>query len=352
MAHWRVAPDEVRGPRGEVLPDRAPARTRAACSTACRAAPCPPAGSSPRGSRPTPSASGERRRRASPARARASPCSSSRPPPPAPCRARAERRLLLPWLAHDATGRLRVAPPDDAPRLIHATPATLPDLRAAPALARHLARFRPVLEARRETRLGRRAWFHLHWPRDPRVVRGPRVLVPRWTRWPGGALVEDDCAAGESVWVVVPPDPADAASAAALLASLPFALGVLLVSKRRGRGVDVARAALAACPWPDTAAFVAARRGGGPLTENAARRIAALLGPRDPAARRAEGPGAGPRRACATPARRSIGRLPGLPWRQTHERAARPPTRPWPSRRRRRPRRFRPRPSTPTPRSS
>lgn len=171
-----------------------------------------------------------------------------------------ERALLVPWLAPDAIQRLRAGDGPPAAQLIYATAATLTRERAAPRLTAHLARFRPLLDARRETRLGRRAWFHLHWPRDPRVVRGARVLVPRWTRWPSGALALERCAVGESAWVLVPPAPAWAPLAAALTNSLPFALGVLLVSKHRGKGVDVSRAALAGCPWPDDATFAAAVR--------------------------------------------------------------------------------------------
>ena len=45
-----------------------------------------------------------------------------------------------------------------------------------PALRDHLARFRAILEARRETRLGRRGWWHLHWPREEALWRADKVI--------------------------------------------------------------------------------------------------------------------------------------------------------------------------------
>ena len=78
-------------------------------------------------------------------------------------------------------------PRDTGERLLYLTADTCPDLSAWPALARHLERFRPLLERRRETRLGLRAWHHLHWPRREAIFLAPRVLVPRQCRSPVAA---------------------------------------------------------------------------------------------------------------------------------------------------------------------
>jgi len=50
----------------------------------------------------------------------------------------------------------------------------------APAILRHLRKYREVMEARRENRNGRIEYFNLHWPRDEAVfLPGEKLLVPR-----------------------------------------------------------------------------------------------------------------------------------------------------------------------------
>jgi hypothetical protein len=164
----------------------------------------------------------------------------------------AERALLLPWLAPNHVARLRAEPGKETPWLIHTTAETAPDPAAIPRLVEHLAAAREVMERRRETRRGARAWWQLHWPRRPELLRGPRCLIPRMTSWPAAAAVERDCGVGESVLVLVP-TPESLPAATALLNALPFAAGLLLTGKRRGVGVDLARAAVARCPWPSDA---------------------------------------------------------------------------------------------------
>jgi len=206
------------------------------------------------------------------------------PPPDANA---AERALLVPFLRPEEVPRLRAAPGPETPWLIYATPASAPTLDGLPALRRHLEPARPLLELRRETRRGRRAWFHLHWPRDPAVVRAPRVLVPRMVAWPRAAVADAPAAVGESVYVLVPPEPAWCRLAAALLNALPFAVAIALTTKRRGKGIDVPRAALAGCPWPAEATFAAAAAGAaeGPAAELAeAGRLADALAERTGAA--------------------------------------------------------------------
>ena len=52
----------------------------------------------------------------------------------------------------------------------------------------------PSTEKRRETREGKRAWWHLHWPRDPALFTGgPRLLAARQARRPVFAWAEGEC---------------------------------------------------------------------------------------------------------------------------------------------------------------
>lgn len=62
--------------------------------------------------------------------------------------------------------------------LLYLTKRNCESLRALPGLQRHLSRFRPIMEARRETQNGTIEWFHLHWPRNPTYFEDPRVILP------------------------------------------------------------------------------------------------------------------------------------------------------------------------------
>ena len=68
--------------------------------------------------------------------------------------------------------------------LIHATAKTWPELEMYPNLARHLARFRPIMEARRETRTNVRPWWQLHWPRQDDIWSKPKLVIPQMAAQP------------------------------------------------------------------------------------------------------------------------------------------------------------------------
>jgi methylase of polypeptide subunit release factors len=94
-----------------------------------------------------------------------------------------ERRLLRPY--HDLCdlGRYFLAE-EPSLALIYATPQTCPDIDRYPALRAHLARFRPIMEARRETRAGARRWCHLHWPRDEELWKSRKIVSLQMARRP------------------------------------------------------------------------------------------------------------------------------------------------------------------------
>ena len=49
-----------------------------------------------------------------------------------------------------------------------------------PGIERHLAKFRAILESKREARQGKLPWYSLHWPRDPQVFEGPKIVAPHY----------------------------------------------------------------------------------------------------------------------------------------------------------------------------
>jgi hypothetical protein len=87
-----------------------------------------------------------------------------------------ERTILRPY--HDLCdlGRYFIAS-EPTLTLIYATARTCPDLRPFPTIAAHLERFRPIMEARRETQAGDRPWWQLHWPRDETLWRSAKIVA-------------------------------------------------------------------------------------------------------------------------------------------------------------------------------
>ncbi|MGC1829758.1 MAG: N-6 DNA methylase [Candidatus Acidiferrales bacterium] len=85
-----------------------------------------------------------------------------------------ERTLLRPYHDLKDIGRYRLS--DPSLWLIYSTPKTCPRIDRCPRIRAHLTRFRPIMEARRETRQGRNHWWQLHWPRDQRIWESSKIL--------------------------------------------------------------------------------------------------------------------------------------------------------------------------------
>ena len=86
-----------------------------------------------------------------------------------------ERRLLRPYYDLCDLGRYRIAHSPSL-TLVYSTRKTCPDIAQFPALRKHLETFRPIMEARRETRKGLNCWWHLHWPRDERLWESDKII--------------------------------------------------------------------------------------------------------------------------------------------------------------------------------
>jgi hypothetical protein len=114
----------------------------------------------------------------------------------------AERRLLRPYYELSAARRyeLSEAPTHD---VLYLTGRTAPALGEIPNLARHLERFRPILERRRETREGKTAWWHLHWPRAEEIFLRPRILSVQMGDRPQFVFVERPAFVGFSINIIL-----------------------------------------------------------------------------------------------------------------------------------------------------
>lgn len=87
-----------------------------------------------------------------------------------------ERRFLKPLYEPVLACRYSLKEPEKV--LLYLTPDNGSD--QAVTLIRHLERFRPLMERRRETRMGRMKYYHVHWPRrEEFFLSGPKILAAR-----------------------------------------------------------------------------------------------------------------------------------------------------------------------------
>ncbi|MHB8898112.1 MAG: Eco57I restriction-modification methylase domain-containing protein [Thermoguttaceae bacterium] len=135
-------------------------------------------------------------------------------------------------------------------RLIYSTRETWPRLQDFPVLAAHLARFRPILEARRETRQGARAWWHLHWPREPRIWEVPKLVALQMAPRPSFAVAHAPTWSSFSTNVFVPGPQVreDLRYFAAILNSRLLWKWFQHHAKRRGVGLEINGHVLARAP--------------------------------------------------------------------------------------------------------
>ena len=94
-----------------------------------------------------------------------------------------ESGLLRPYHDLSDLGRYYLAPTPSL-ALIYSTRSTCPDIDAFPTIREHLAQFREIMDARRETLKSSNSWWHLHWPRDEQLWRAPKILSIQMARRP------------------------------------------------------------------------------------------------------------------------------------------------------------------------
>lgn len=176
----------------------------------------------------------------------------------------AERALLRPYFQARRIGRYSVS--ESAPRqLLYLTRGTAPNLNAFPNIARHLGRFRPILERRREVQRGVIDWWHLHWPREERLFVEPRILAVQMGYEPQFAMPAAPTFVGFSVNVIRPaPDEAteERFALAALLGVLNSALAATWFrrhAKHRGANLDISGTVLREFPLPPVNSALAER---------------------------------------------------------------------------------------------
>lgn len=100
-----------------------------------------------------------------------------------------------------------------------------------PTLIRHLARFAPLLKRKREYHLGRRDWFHLHWPRDESIFNGEKIVTAGRGNRPAFAWTSAPLYAATDVYFITAEhtlsEHASPSAAAMVWPSLPVLTGIL-----------------------------------------------------------------------------------------------------------------------------
>ena len=161
---------------------------------------------------------------------------------------------LRPYYSLASLGRFHVAA-EPSHQILYLTRITTPELDTIPRLAAHLEKFRPILQRRREAMSGRIAWWHLHWPREERLFRSPRILCLQMGHEPRFAYAEKPTYVGFSVNVIT--EHANSRTQAVSLPALTAMLNSAFArhwfethAKRRGVHLDISGAVLKQFPVP------------------------------------------------------------------------------------------------------
>lgn len=161
-----------------------------------------------------------------------------------------EERLLRPF-HHARQVRRYAADPKVAHEILYLTARTCPDLSPYPNVARHLAPFVPLLKKRRETQLGMRAYFHLHWPREEAIFLAPKILCRRQAARPCFAFSEGPYFVDLALNIIRPrAQGPDLFALLALLNSAPAHFWFYHRGKRKGELLQLDGAPLGALPIP------------------------------------------------------------------------------------------------------
>ena len=163
----------------------------------------------------------------------------------------AERELLRPYVKAADIKRYSV-PNSPTQWLLYLTRETAPSLERFPQVHRHLERFRPILERRREVAQNRIAWWYLHWPREERIFTEPRLFGVQMSLVPTFARAVQPLYTGFSVNVILPSreTPYTLPAVQGLLNSRRAVEWFDRLAKRRGVNLDISGGLLRRFPLP------------------------------------------------------------------------------------------------------
>jgi adenine-specific DNA-methyltransferase len=162
----------------------------------------------------------------------------------------AERKYVQPFYDEAAIQRFYLDR-SASKHLLYITRKNCANLRGLKNLERHLAGYREIMDARRETVAGTIEWFQLHWPRAPEFFTSRKVVIPSMFVIPSAAYIPEPAYFGLGSNVVIGSH--QSYSLKLLCALLNSHLAQWWFSengKQRGAGVDVGVDRLRQFPLP------------------------------------------------------------------------------------------------------
>ncbi|MBN2157149.1 MAG: N-6 DNA methylase [Candidatus Lokiarchaeota archaeon] len=120
-----------------------------------------------------------------------------------------------------------------------------------PNLIRHLKPFKSIMEQRRETKIGKRHWFELHWPRQKELFTHARILIIRRTIKPRFIYTEKPFVTDLSCNILQPKYKIDLRALHEYLESSEVAKWINYYAKNKGNMLQIDKSLIESIPIPD-----------------------------------------------------------------------------------------------------
>jgi len=150
-----------------------------------------------------------------------------------------EKKLLREYHEPNEVSRY-VCSTDFQKYLLYISKETVRDISIYPNIEKHLAKYRPFMELRRETQKGSIQWFQLHWPRKEALFMGEKVVYPQMGARPTFAYSSTPFFTNMSANIVYTECDIDLKVLTALLNSEMTHFWLMHRAKNRGIGLDIA----------------------------------------------------------------------------------------------------------------
>ena len=115
-----------------------------------------------------------------------------------------EESLLKPYLPARCLFNGKTAEWNKSDVVVYSTDENCTNQTEIPNLVYHLKKFKPLMDARRETKNGKREWFQLHWPREQELFEKSGIVAVRMTKYPVFAWTNGGIYFDASVNLIIP----------------------------------------------------------------------------------------------------------------------------------------------------
>ncbi len=149
-----------------------------------------------------------------------------------------EKKLIRPYYDLCDISRYYLAP-KPSHHLIYSTRTTCPDINEYPIIKAHLQRFKQIMELRRETQNRSNDWWNLHWPRDEKIWKMPKILSVQMSKRPVFMYSYSAVYVPFSINVFIPEKTVPLEYYAAVLNSKLLWYWFIHNAKKRGVGLEI-----------------------------------------------------------------------------------------------------------------